>query len=366
MMRTMTTLAATLVLAACTSEQEIIPDPEEVVAINPPEPENPVQQDRILQASRPKVDVLFVIDNSCSMLEEQAQLAANFPQFMEYFLGSGLDYHIGVVSTDMDFGTDSGKLQTAQGYRFIDENTVDPTTVFSQMASMGTTGWWEERGRDAVYTAIELIGDSPTNEGFYRGSAALNVVFVSDENDTSTLISRTEFREWMRNLKWADEMIAAHAIVGDDLGFGDTCDDAYEAGADYLNLASDLNGISFSICESDWGPMLDQLGLEASGMKREYFLSRLPVFSTLEVLLVVPSPQGPVERAHEVCLSGTEVDNEECEVAYNAQRNSIVFLDFLPDPSSEIIMRYNIRENFAADGVTGDDNPGGSQPPGGE
>lgn len=349
----MMTVAATLGLLtmACKSEQQIIPDPDKVVVPYEPQEVNPFQQDRIIQASRPRVDILFVIDNSCSMLEEQAQLAANFPLFMDYFLGSGLDYHIGVISTDMDFGTHSGKLQTAQGYRFIDENTENPTQVFAQMASMGTTGWWEERGRDAVYTAIELIGDGPANDGFYRGSAALDVIFVSDEDDTSELISRSEFRQWMRNLKWADEMVAAHSIVGPDLGFGDTCDDAYEAGYDYLRLSDELGGITFSICESDWGPLLDELGLEASGLRREYFLSKIPVFETLEVTLVVPTEQGPVERTTAVCRSGEEDDV--CEVAYNSRRNSIVFLNFLPDPSSEILIDYAIKENYSADGVSG-------------
>ena len=47
------------------------------------------------QVTTPEVDVLFVIDNSCSMNNEQSELTANFPSFMAYFLDSGLDYHIG-------------------------------------------------------------------------------------------------------------------------------------------------------------------------------------------------------------------------------------------------------------------------------
>ena len=61
-----------------------------------------------IDADDPKIDpikyldILWVIDNSCSMTEEQQALSQNFASFVQYFVGSGLDYHIGVVSTDWD------------------------------------------------------------------------------------------------------------------------------------------------------------------------------------------------------------------------------------------------------------------------
>ena len=46
------------------------------------------------------VDVLLVVDNSCSMIEEQGKLSTNFPNFIQYFEDAEVDWHIGVVTTD--------------------------------------------------------------------------------------------------------------------------------------------------------------------------------------------------------------------------------------------------------------------------
>jgi hypothetical protein len=47
------------------------------------------------------VDILFVIDNSGSMAEEQARLARNFPTFIASLDEMGADYRIGITTTDV-------------------------------------------------------------------------------------------------------------------------------------------------------------------------------------------------------------------------------------------------------------------------
>jgi hypothetical protein len=106
--------------AGCLSDQglfnEFPPEPQ----VNPPDLANPTQTDVIVQVTTPMVDILWTIDNSCSMSDEQLALTDNFPKFMDYFLGSGLDYHIGVTSTDMDDLTHKGKLQDGgTPYKYI-------------------------------------------------------------------------------------------------------------------------------------------------------------------------------------------------------------------------------------------------------
>jgi hypothetical protein len=340
---------ALLALVACKNEQLFYSDPNNVGTGEPPPPVNPVQVDRIFQVTEPSVDVLFVIDNSCSMAEEQALLAENFPVFMDYFLTSGLDYHIGVVSTDMETPSHAGKLQRRGGFNYIDRHTPNPDAVFAQMVQLGTGGWFEERGRDAMFAALDLRVDEPTNEGFYRHSAALDVIFVSDENDQSTLITRSEFEQWLDGLKWSDEMLSLHAITAPDLN--GACSTAYEIGEAYQHYAAYTEGVEFSICEADWEPMLDTLGLQASGLKREYFLTKIPVVESIEVAQRVQTDGGSVRRQFEVCASGAELEEPECEVVYVPTRNSIVFLEFIPDPLSEVEVTYFISEDYSADPV---------------
>jgi len=52
------------------------------------------------QNQRKVVDVLLVVDNSCSMWEEQDKLATNFDAFIQYFDGVDVDYQLAVVTTD--------------------------------------------------------------------------------------------------------------------------------------------------------------------------------------------------------------------------------------------------------------------------
>ena len=62
------------------------------------------------QNRRNTVDVLLVIDNSGSMIEEQAKLAANFQSFIRTFSDVEADYQIGVITTDMVDETHQGRL----------------------------------------------------------------------------------------------------------------------------------------------------------------------------------------------------------------------------------------------------------------
>jgi hypothetical protein len=63
------------------------------------------------QNQRNKVDVLMVVDNSGSMIEEQAKLGANFQAFIQYFQDIDVDYQIGVITTDMVNESDQGRLR---------------------------------------------------------------------------------------------------------------------------------------------------------------------------------------------------------------------------------------------------------------
>src|SRR5687768_1711576 len=108
-------------LAACGSEQDIVPEALPVWPDSRAPDVPPVTwTDRLVQLTVPQVDVLWTIDNSSSMGDEQQTLIENFPGFADFFVGSGLDYHIGVVTTDLVNPADDGTLRSAQGYAYID------------------------------------------------------------------------------------------------------------------------------------------------------------------------------------------------------------------------------------------------------
>ena len=171
-----------------------------------------------------KLDVLFVIDNSGSMGDEQESLAANFPRFMDELaaLPGGLpDLHLAVVSTNLGAGGaalsgcegagDDGVFQNAPRTpgcsvpdgRFIRDELGGedggrvrnypgslPET-FSCIARLGTLGCGFEQPLAALERALD--GSRPENAGFLREDAYLAVVVIADEDDCSASQPATLF-----------------------------------------------------------------------------------------------------------------------------------------------------------------------------
>ena len=185
MRRTSTACLVIATLASCQPEYGISDAYPVFGALNPAPVEQPIKTDRIVQVIEPINDELWVIDNSNSMLAEQEGLTENFSSFIGYFLNSNVDYHIGVVSTDMNDPAHSGKLQSDRsGALYISNTTPSALTAFEDMALMGTDGYGQEKGRAAAYTALELLKDG-FNSGFYREEGTLSIIAVSDEDDQS-------------------------------------------------------------------------------------------------------------------------------------------------------------------------------------
>jgi hypothetical protein len=160
-----------------------------------------------------KLDLLFVIDDSGSMKEEQGNLAVNFPKFislLEAFktsAGSELDYRIGVTTTGRtvtygialpppfpqlppmtEYG-DDGKLRApaecGMTRPWIERSDADVTTTFSCVAQVGTGGPSLEMPLNAVKMALVDRVEDGQNDGFLRPDALLAVVILTDENDCS-------------------------------------------------------------------------------------------------------------------------------------------------------------------------------------
>lgn len=160
-----------------------------------------------------KVDLLFVIDNSNSMSDEQQLLIDSFPGFIatiENTLPAASDFHIGVTKTDIHGFDDSptpdpnnpcayelgGLLSHATP---ADEKTGTgadcefssganymvggPSLAeeFACVAEVGTKGNTGERQAEATLAA--LAPGNACSEGFLRKDALTVVVVITDEDD---------------------------------------------------------------------------------------------------------------------------------------------------------------------------------------
>jgi hypothetical protein len=314
-------------MVACAQDYQIIVTPAEIkVPENPPELGPTWVEDQLRQRIPERVDVLWVIDNSQSMLAEQQKLAENFDAFLNYYRNSGLDWQIGVVSTDMEDPTQSGRLQGAAGFLWTEPQVPDPTGVFAQMALLGRDGSAREQGRRALRAALSEPLISTYNAGFYRPDALLSIIMVSDENDFSTEPTLPAFVTWLRTLKPDPSMVDVSAIVGIDT----ECTD--HPSQDYLDVVAEMGGVAYSICEEDWTPILAQLGIRAAGLQREFFLTEVPEPSTLEVWI---DDEGVVYTF----IQGTDFD-------YDGDHNSIVFKTYTPRASAVIHTKYATAETW--------------------
>jgi hypothetical protein len=311
--------------------------PEYPDSIVPPV-DNVHQQDRIVQVTTPTVDVLWTIDNSGSMGNEQDELAQNFPLFIDYFIGSGLDYHIGVVSTDIDRASgngNDGNLRTIAGQKFIDPDTLQPDILFASMAQMGTNGSGTEKGLGASYKALEMKRDT-YNAGFYRDEASVHTVIISDERDQTpgSLITQPEYVDWYDSLKDDNDDRTFSCVVtmsGPDRGTA------------YLNTTSAIGGISWDITDEDWSEVLERLGIQASGLNWEYFLSQCLVFGMIEVRVMdVGGAELAFDETTLDAYGNPVATGEGSYYVYDRVRNSVTFLTYIPNALSTVLIDYTL------------------------
>ncbi|NVB40278.1 VWA domain-containing protein [Pseudenhygromyxa sp. WMMC2535] len=190
-----------------------------------------------------RVDVLLVVDNSGSMGEEQANLAANFGPFIEELEAVGADYRIGITTTDLGgrncvsesnggdlilsscldrpetfvFGSDDQYAAACESHCALSDaqleiqpsaddagetavrpwiesyngvsnlpEGVDPLAAFQCFAPQGISGCGWESPLEAMSQALENMHNPERPEyGFLRDDALLAILVITDEADCS-------------------------------------------------------------------------------------------------------------------------------------------------------------------------------------
>ncbi len=130
----------------------------------------------------PRVDVLFVVDNSAGQERIQAALASASAQFLTALTGRDADFHLGVVTSDMEAANGGGRLLGMPSY--LEPSTPDLATTLAQRLQPGADGSGTEQG---FAPTIAALGPRATQEnvGFRRPDADLAVVWISNEDDQS-------------------------------------------------------------------------------------------------------------------------------------------------------------------------------------
>lgn len=256
------------------------------------------------------VDVLFVIDDSNSMGTIQTNLAGSADTLFNGLAAEGLDWQLGVVTTDMDDAEHRGRLLGP----IVTPQAAAPAADFAAQIQAGIEGSQLERGLDAAWSAVTPPLASHDNLGLVRLTARLAVVVISDEDDCSDegalptfqssdcvsfpdrLVSTLEYAERFRSLKDDPSASMVHAVV--ETGFTDEYEGCggNNVGSRYVELARRLGGMVRPHC-ADTPTLYEDLVEQLAGRRDAFPLSRTPDPLSITVTMaenVAPPEQGGV------------------------------------------------------------------------
>ena len=255
------------------------------------------------------VDIVWVIDDSSSMLEEQEQLAAHADSFISFLTHVPVDFRLTVVTTDPDAG---GPWTVMTG------ETPELAELFAEQILSSTYGSRDERAFDMAIAAA-----SPTqNPDFARKKADLEVVLFSDEDDHSEM-DATAFVDQLSSER--SGAVVVNAIVGDLPEGCASVVAAADPGGKHVEAQELTGGAKESICSSDYGALLERIALQVLGLDNEFALNRLPELDSLEA------------RVDDVLIHRRDRHGWH----YEAGENLIVLDGYsVPPPGSTLTVRY--------------------------
>lgn len=212
-------------------------------------------------------DILWVIDSSGSMSEENDIVQDNLNTFSADITASGIDHHVIVIGDSDDISVPP-PLGGSSRFLHVDDH-VDSDE------------------------ALQMVLDHyPDYQSFLRPTSTKHIVAVSDDNSG---LSANAFTTALSNLTdpgfqpdWVFHSIVAY---GDTPLIGCATSTSWGAaiGTEYLDLSAATGGTTFPICEPDWTPVFDDI--EASVVVESYLPCELelpepPVGKTLDTAIM--------------------------------------------------------------------------------
>lgn len=182
------------------------------------------------------VDILWVIDNSGSMDEEEARIQTNMNNFANAIAASGTDYHVIVIA-------DTGHV-----------NVPPPLGGSPQFLGIN-------QSIDSHNALEQLVLTYPLYQSFLRADSVKHIVVVSDDESDW---SRATFESSLGALTapgfgtdWRLHAVVAEAPPWD---FSSPCFALSAAvGSIYIDLQQNHAGLFFSLCTTDWTPLFTEL-----------------------------------------------------------------------------------------------------------
>ncbi|HKU39483.1 MAG TPA: vWA domain-containing protein [Polyangiales bacterium] len=245
--------------------------------------------------SNPAVDIIWVVDASGSMLDEQKKIGMNLTQFADTITKSNIDVRIVMMTT-------SSAIPVIC--------PVTPPDPLSGTALAGDPRYKFIESRVDSNNALDIaVANFPMYQSFLRPGATTHFVTVSDDESTYKGMATPQDRA---NGFYADmKMLLGHDFIQHTIsseGPGPCADPncmpdestgicvfvmlgcgAARPGDTYYALAGMTKGLTSSICSSDWTPIFTRLSeavIKSVPLPCDYAIPPPPAGQNLDPLKV--------------------------------------------------------------------------------
>lgn len=226
------------------------------------------------------LDVLVVIDNSGSMIEEQANLATKLAPLLSEV--NSADWVIGVVTTDPN-DTCLRKL--------IKKGDANAAADFAAAVSPGTGGANNERG---VLTAVRSLRGDCLSAPWIRRDSTLALLVVTDEDNCSDGLGcpNKEYNkgkyllDYLATIRQVGKNARLYSLLWHPSQTQAQCPTGYNKGVQWADLVEKTTGKWGSICDADYTSTLTQISRDiAVTLNSKFTMKETPDAGSLVVKL---------------------------------------------------------------------------------
>jgi hypothetical protein len=279
--------------------------------------------------SQKQLDILWIIDSSGSMEQEQSFVQQSLPKFYEVLTLAEIDFQLAVTNADVCIKPMTS-VSLDQRVCPVDENNVPMSShrrgtffgndkqvisssdllgleLFREYIDVGTNGSGFEHGLKAAELGL-LKSYNGQNQKLMRDDSHLAIIVVSDEEDDGIGLSMTneqginyvaqnktyfrythlDFIDFVSTYKSANDfsISAIAATRGPD---GKICESQHakplEEGTQYFKAAESTGGVLKSICETNWEDSLAEIAEKLNQRLESFRLKSTPIAKTIKVYI---------------------------------------------------------------------------------
>jgi hypothetical protein len=222
------------------------------------------QVERFTEPGVPPVDVLMLVDQSCSMEADNTDdVELGLPIFLDT-LETVADWQLIQITGDAgcanqgvltQVGADTEQQMVEDAFGLSDPQMYGGVYLTESLLELGAK-------------ALAQTGPGGCNEGFVRPGALLHLLILSDEPEQSGV----PYADWLDEFATyavSPDYVRVSTVVDIDAGCG-------EGAAGYIEAAGATGGAVLDICNNSWGPAFDDIAVSIAEGVRSYTLSDIP------------------------------------------------------------------------------------------